>query len=402
MNICFFSIVTFWHGVKGGMDLHGKQLLEGLAARGHKVIVITTRHPYSKDFEEINGIRIYYLKNTIYGSPRKGWGKASRDKFKEIIRQEKIDIAVSQSKGGYGIIKEALARKIPLITIMHGYETMILYSVIKQVLNFKKGWVNLGKTLISSLFYSIFMEYPLLTKSLLIISPSADVANVLASRPFIGRDKIKVISYGIDLNKFVPSESQRKATRKALKLDDQDKVILFLSLISRQKGADIAIRAIKKLLLKNEKIKLILGGDGEYLPEAIDLANRLGISDKVIFPGFISNKDTSDYYNAADIFIFPTLRFESFGIVLAEAMACGKPVVASKIGSIPDVIDDGVNGILVPSGDYSKLAEKIDLLLNDKRISQELSENAKKKAHSKFGIKRMVDETLKVFGSVAS
>jgi len=68
MNICFFSIVTYWHGLKGGMDLHGKHLLEGLAQRGHDVTVISTKHPSSKEYEEINGIRFHYLNETTFGS----------------------------------------------------------------------------------------------------------------------------------------------------------------------------------------------------------------------------------------------------------------------------------------------------------------------------------------------
>jgi glycosyltransferase involved in cell wall biosynthesis len=142
-----------------------------------------------------------------------------------------------------------------------------------------------------------------------------------------------------------------------------------------------------------------VAGDGDYLPGAKQLAKTLGIADKVIFPGFVRNEDTSLFYNVSDVFIFPTLRLESFGIVLAEAMACGKPVIASNIGSIPNVIDHEINGILFPPGDFRELANQIKRLLNDRMHSKELSEKARLKATERFGLERMVERTIEVFES---
>lgn len=400
MNICFFSVVTFWHGIKGGMDLHGKHLLEGLAANGHKITVITTKHPTDQAYEERNGIKIHYLENTSYGSPRKGWKKASRDKFIDILKQEKIDIVISQSKGGYGVVGEAKKRNIPFITIMHGYETMILYSMIKQTINFKKGFLSLLKTFFSSLYYSVFQEYPLLLQSSLIISPSDNVSSVLGKRPFVKQSNIKTVIYGIDLSNFSPSEGSRQRTREIFNIDNHHKVILFLSLLSKQKGADVVLKAVDVLLSQDQNIKLILGGDGDYLEEAKQLASDLGIADKVIFPGYIVNEKTADFYNACDIFVFPTLRYESFGIVLAEAMACEKPVIASNIGSIPDVIDDGKNGILIKPGDHMELAKQVKRLLNDNELSNKLSINARDKAGREFSIDRMIDKTMGLIESL--
>jgi glycosyltransferase involved in cell wall biosynthesis len=161
----------------------------------------------------------------------------------------------------------------------------------------------------------------------------------------------------------------------------------------------VAIRAFKLLSRQVKNIKLIVAGDGDYLPGAKQLAKDLGIAHKVIFPGFVRNEDTSLFYNASDVFIFPTLRLESFGIVIAEAMACGKPVIASNIGSIPDVIDNGVNGILFPSGDFRELANQIKRLFNDRMYSKALSEKAQLKATERFGLDRMVERTIEVFES---
>ncbi|MGR3302289.1 MAG: glycosyltransferase family 4 protein [Candidatus Scalindua sp.] len=397
MNICIFSTVTYWHGLRGGMDLHGKHLLEGLSGRGHKIIVISTKHPSGKEYEEINGIKIHYLKHTTFGSSRKGWKRQSINKFKDIIKTEEIDIALSQQTAGYGIAKIARRKGIPFITIMHGYEIMIFRSIFNQVMNFKKDYLSLVKSFLSSLYYTVFQELPILKDSSAIIAVSEGVSKVIEKRPFIDRDKIKVINYGIDLKLFKFSEEERKETRLKLNITNHDKVVLFLSLLSKQKGTDIAIKAFNELAENNESIKLIIAGDGEYLEEAKLLVNNFKLKSRVIFTGFVRNEDTVQYYNASDIFIFPTLRLESFGIVIAEAMACGKPVIASDIGSIPDVIDNGINGILIPIGDFKELARQINLLLSDKQYSAMLAQNARRKALERFGLDRMIEETIKVF-----
>jgi glycosyltransferase involved in cell wall biosynthesis len=397
MHICFFSIVTYWHGIKGGMDLHGKHLLEGLAKEGHSITVISTKHPSLKEYEEIRGIKLYYLKHTTFGSSRKAWKRESIKKFKHLLKQEKIDVVLSQSKAGYSVTRIAKKMGIPIVTIMHGYRRMIFSSILNQVINFRTGHLELLKSILSLLYYSLFQELPLLMKSSIIIAVSERVAKALASRSYVEKNKVIVINNGIDIETFKPSDDQEKQLRDTLSILDQDRAILFLSLISKQKGTDIAIKALNELSHINN-IKLIIAGDGEYLEEAKLLAKYYSIEPRVIFAGFISNEDTPKYYNVSDIFIFPTLRLESHPIVLIEAMACMKPIIASNIGGIPDVIDDGINGILIPPGDFRELARQIDILLNDSSYSKTLASNARLKASHKFDMNRMIGETLDVLG----
>ncbi len=114
MNICFFSLVTYWHGVKGGMEVHGKILCEELVKRGHEVTVISTMHPDGKDFEESNGIRLHYLSNTVFSAKRKGWKAASLKKFSELEQVKHFDIICSMSV----IIPKKLIRNRNGITVI--------------------------------------------------------------------------------------------------------------------------------------------------------------------------------------------------------------------------------------------------------------------------------------------
>jgi len=377
------------------MDLHGKHLLEGLSKRDHKITVISTKHPNGKEYEEINGIEIHYLKHTTFGSSRGGWKKGSINKFKDIVRTEKIDIVLSQQTAGYSVVTMAKSMRIPFVTIMHGYETMIFKSILNQVFNFKKDYLLLIKSCLSSFYYTIFQERPVLMRSSSTIAVSDRVAKVIKKKPYVGKGRIKIINYGIDLKVFNFSEETRKKTRLKLNMSDHDRVILFLSLLSKQKGADIAIKALNELS-NHKNLKLIIAGDGEYLEDAKLLVRYFKLESRIVFTGFVRNEDTAKYYNACDIFILPTLRLESFGIVIAEAMACGKPVIASNIGAIPDVIDNGTNGILIPIGDFKELARQINSLLNNQRYSSMLAKNAQQKALERFGLDRMVEETIKV------
>lgn len=380
------------------MDLHGKHLWEGLARRGHEISIISTRHPSGMEYEESSGIRIHYLRSTSFGSSRRAWKRESLRKFELILESENIDLVVSQQVAGYGIAGKAKNMGLPLLTIMHGYEMMIFRSIFNQIAIQRKGYSSLVKSLLSALYYTVFQEFPLLRKSSRIVAVSDNVGRVLIKRYQIDPEKIIVINYGIDLDRFSPSEETRKATRQKLGIQEGERIILFLSLISKQKGADIILKALNAL--KHEpNLRLIIAGDGEYLNETKLLTKSLDLESKVLFPGFIENEIAGNYYNAADIFVFPTLRFESFGIVLAEAMACGKPVIASDIGSIPNVIDQGINGILVQPGNPNDLARQISRFLNDPELIQRLSRNAKQKAAERFGLESMIEKTERVLES---
>ncbi len=102
MRICFLSTVTYRHGAGGGMEIHGKLLSEGLTKMGHEVAIISTKHPSNLDFEEINGIKINYLENTVSGSKRKNWPNASLNKFLGLNDKNPFDIILSQQSSAYG------------------------------------------------------------------------------------------------------------------------------------------------------------------------------------------------------------------------------------------------------------------------------------------------------------
>jgi glycosyltransferase involved in cell wall biosynthesis len=202
---------------------------------------------------------------------------------------------------------------------------------------------------------------------------------------------------GIETDLFQPNHEQREQTRKALAILNKEKVLLFFGFVTKQKGIHLLIKVLADILRENNYIKLLIAGEGNYLTGANQLVRQLGLEKDVIFVGHILREDAPDYINASDAFILPTLRQEGLPFALIEAMSCGKPVIASKIGGISSIIDDGINGLLIPPGDVSKLTEKVIFLLSNKDFADKLAVNARKKVIQKFSHKEMTEETEKVF-----
>jgi len=125
----------------------------------------------------------------------------------------------------------------------------------------------------------------------------------------------------------------------------------------------------------------------------------LKISERVKFTGFVHKSEKVLYYKSADVLVLPSL-YEVFGIVNLEAMACNVPIVASKIGGIPDVVKDGENGLLVPPRDSEALADAIIYLLKNKDIRERMGENGRKLVEEKYTWKKVAEETDKLYLSL--
>ena len=172
-----------------------------------------------------------------------------------------------------------------------------------------------------------------------------------------GRTDISVISPGVDHGRFHPS--YRNPERR------DDPIVLFVGEMHPRKGADVLARAIP--LLNDVPARFIFAGpSGPLEPEVRSIISDSGADDRVDFRGQLSSEELPRVLAEAEIFVFPTVwGTEGFGMVAAEAMACGVPVVASRIAAIPEVVLDEETGLLVEPGDPVDLASKLRLLLGD-------------------------------------
>ena len=186
----------------------------------------------------------------------------------------------------------------------------------------------------------------------LMVSVSNDNAAKIKDR--YGRSVV-VIPNGVDTKKFSYASSKREEIRNRYNLENK-KVLISVGRIVGWKGFQLVIEALKIM----PEWHYLLLGDGGYLDELKQLAEKNMVADRVVFAGEISNSVLPDYLSAGDIFVQPSIGHEAFGITLLEAMSCGLPVVASRNGGMKDIVMDGTNGYLFETGNIDDMKKAIE------------------------------------------
>lgn len=219
--------------------------------------------------------------------------------------------------------------------------------------------------------------------------------------PFISRfrEKCSVVPLGIDVNRFAHVDGVKvQALRTKLQKNPDSLLLLGLGRLRYYKGFDTMIRALQSL----HSMQFVLVGSGPMENEWRQLAQSLGVSDRVTFAGEVSDADLASYYQAADLFVLPAnARAEAFGAVLAEAMAAGLPCVTTEVGSGTSwVVQDGVTGTVVPPRDPRALAEAIERILDDGDTRSKMSHAAAQRARHKFDEQMMIERVLDIYRSL--
>lgn len=178
----------------------------------------------------------------------------------------------------------------------------------------------------------------------------------------------RIIPSGIDIKRFSPLADRRKPS--------DSPTILFIGRLDKRKGVTVLIRAMPLILKSLPNARLIVVGRGTMEKTCRTLVERLGIAKAVELVGAISQSDLPDYYRKADVFCSPALGGETQGVVLLEAMACGVPVVASRIPGYDETVQDGVNGLLCPPNDIKSLSQLIIQVLVEQELRIKLINNA--------------------------
>ena len=398
MNICVFSRQTFWQGVKGGMEIHGKLLSEGMVENGNEVSVISTCHPSGKVCEERNGVSIYYLENTVFGSRRNGWKKESVREFFALHQKKPFDVIWSQSFDAYGLtFVDKAALKIPVIPILQGCIQQELVTLSVHAFNAYKRPLKILRSL-AGLFFSYFIvQKRLLSFSDSVITVSHQVTKDI--KKWYGdriANKCITIFNGIDTALFHPNDEYRNAIRRQFGIKDQEILLLSAGRLVHEKGHHLNIDVLKQVKRQNQNVKLMIVGEGEARQRLEGKVQENGLENDVIFTGFVENADIVKYYNCADIFLMSTLREEGLPFVLLEVMACAKPVIASRIGGNISVLADNENGIFVSPGDIDELAEKVQSLISNSGFAEKLSLAARESVINEFSDEQMIDKTLEV------
>jgi glycosyltransferase involved in cell wall biosynthesis len=218
-----------------------------------------------------------------------------------------------------------------------------------------------------------------------VVAVSASVAqSIHPPRVAVHKPPVEVLLHGINLNEIRLLTADRVRARAALSLDPADVVIGTVGNFTRKKNQQMMLHATALLAERIPNIRLVLIGAGPLEQNLRQLATRLGIDDRTVFTG--SRRDVLELLPGFDVFCLSS-QFEGLSIALVEAMATGVACVATAVGGIPEVIEDGVSGLLVAAGATDELVDTLELVLHDKSLRARLGEAGRVRA-SAFDIGR--------------
>ena len=207
--------------------------------------------------------------------------------------------------------------------------------------------------------------------------------------------KFVAVPNGVDTNKFLPLLKDNELLSEH-HISLAEKIILFVGGLDKAhyfKGIPYLLAAVSRLQDKSYPWKLIIVGYGDLMGEYRQLAKNLQIDQRVVFAGKVASDELPNYYNLADVVVLPSIdKSEAFGLVLIEAMACAKPVVASNLPGVRSVVDDGINGYLVTPRNSQALAEKISYLLEHRELTAEFGLASRRKVEEQYGWEKIAKE----------
>lgn len=220
-----------------------------------------------------------------------------------------------------------------------------------------------------------------------VITVSDFSRQLLTNDPY-PKDKIAVVHNGIDLTEF------RYETDTATRPFPEQFTIGYLGRLEPHKGIDDLLHAAAMLLPNQPDLHVNISGDGPERPSLEALAQELGIAGRVHFLGRVPH--APDFLRQLDIFVLPS-RFEAFGLVAAEAMAVGTPVIVSNAGGLPEVVAHGKTGLVVPVNSRPALAQAIAKLATQPALRQQLAQAGRRRSHNYFSVARMAGETVQLY-----
>ncbi len=206
--------------------------------------------------------------------------------------------------------------------------------------------------------------------------------------------EIIITPFGIDTEAFKPQET------KSL-FDQKDIVIGTVKTLEANYGIENLIRAFKIVRESNQNLplRLMIVGTGSQELYLKRLVTELGLEGITTFTGFISPDDIPRYHNMITVPVFLS-NHESFGVAVLEALACEKPVIVTNVDGFKEIVQDGMNGIIVPVGDVEKTAVAIEKLINDKNLRRELGKKGREQVIEIFNWKNNILQMVKIYADL--
>ena len=319
--------------------------------------VLRSRDNLTSQFEE-KGIKVHHL------------GRNKLDLLTildviKLIKKDKINLIHCH---GYGSANFGRLAKIFTHTpvVVHAHDDDSNYPLYQRLSDYiLKGFTDKG----------------------IAVSEAVKKASIVKRK--IPREKMIVLHNGIIFDEFkIPNNIEIKEERKKWKLDEDTNVIGTIAKLRKEKGLEYLIKAVPRVLSAIPNSSFFIVGDGSLRNSLENLAKQLGIMKNITFTGFIENVST--ILSIFDLKVLPSLT-EGFGLVIVEAMAMGKPIIATDVGGVKEILTDGETGLLIPPKNPEVLADKIIYLLKNQEAAKKLGIKAKQES-KKFDIRIQVEK----------
>ncbi|MBV9358101.1 MAG: glycosyltransferase [Chloroflexi bacterium] len=241
-------------------------------------------------------------------------------------------------------------------------------------------------------------HYLLSTRQDMIIAISDHVARFTIARGVHDATRVRRVYHGLDSGESAALDVDGQHLRSELGLSPEAFLVGNVGRLAPQKGQRHLVGAMPMLLERVPEAHLAIVGGGDLEPYLRELAREVGVSDHVHVLG--PRRDVPAFMHAIDAFAMPSI-WEGFGIVLLEAMAAGRPIVASRVATIPEVVEDGETGLLVPAGDAVALADALAWLARAPAEARAMGEAGRQRLHTRFSLRKMVADTEGLYAELA-
>ena len=352
MNILFFADYVF-EDHPGGSRVVARELARDLTLRGHTVTFLVR----SKDGQPSSDTRMDGARVVRYPVPPGGFHayiKAGRDACARLVRTETFDIAHTHfAYSAHGPL-QALPAAVPHVRTFHGAWH-------------DEGWVEDRQNTRGLKGLAVSTAHYLLRRGIEQSSLRRSQAEMVLS-DFSRREllrmkypdaKITVVPGGADIERFQPADRPKAEVRRGLDLPENRPTLLSVRRLAPRMGLDSLIRAMPAIIARRPDALLLIGGQGPERANLESLVARLSLTDHVRLLGFIPDNRLAAYYQAADVFVLPTAALEGFGLVTAESLACGTPVLGTDSGATPELLSPLDPRLLIPGSTPAALSAAV-------------------------------------------
>ncbi len=371
--------------VIGGVETHLTILLPTFVSMGHKVSLLTCSFEGYPGEEDYNGVKVTRVPimdlNWLYKRGLDGIQGEVEEVFNDFVDKNNPDILHAHN--------------------MHYFSTV--HAKALETISVKKG-IPLFLTAHNAWDDVQFLELTTTIKWSHIIAVSHFITKELLG---IGcsHNRVTTVHHGVDEKMFRPKINTREILKKYPQLKGK-RSIFHPARMGLAKGCDVSIKALRTVIKKYPDCMLILAGtkniidwgetqqkDIAYMVQLID---KFGLRDNVLVDSY-NLSDMPALYNVSQVCIYPSSSFEPFGLTMLEAMACSRPMIVTKMGGMPEIIFDGVNGFVIPVKDSQELASRIIQLMADQELREQLGTTGRSMVEKNYTKKAVAQATFNVY-----